>query len=71
MGGGFKEKMKKMDEKVQRLNYIDIKLIKWATVCATIIIVKFFPQILIIDYWILIVLMIAASIRPARKFLGK
>ena len=61
----------KFNEKVSRLDYIDIKLIKWSTLCFAVILVKFFPQLLKIDYWILIVLAIAFAIRPAVKFWGK
>jgi len=60
--------LEKMNERVKRLDYVDIKLIKWATFIAAIAVVKFFPQLLKIDYWILIVLVVLCTIRPARKY---
>lgn len=58
----------KMNERVKKLSFVDIKLIKWGVFFATIIIVKLFPQLLRINYGILVVLMIACSIKPAYKF---
>lgn len=47
---------------------MDIKLVKLAVFFASIIIVKLFPQVLKIDYWVLVVLMIACSAKPSYKF---
>ncbi len=58
----------KLNERVKKLTVIDIKLVKWAVFFSTIIVVKFFPQLLKIDYWLLIVLMIACSAIPFYKF---
>lgn len=58
----------KMNERVKKLTIVDIKLIKWATLFATIIIVKLFPQLLKIDYWVLIVLLLVCSAKPFYKF---
>jgi hypothetical protein len=58
----------KMNERVKKLTVIDIKLIKWAVVFATIIIVKLFPQLLKISYPVLVVLVVACSIIPFYKF---
>lgn len=58
----------KWNERVKRLTIVDIKLIKWATFFATIIIVKLFPQLLKIDYRVLILLVLACSIKPFYKF---
>jgi len=63
--------LEKLNEKMARLDYIDIKLIKWSVIAFTIILVKFFPQLLKIDYWILIVLTIAFAARPGYKFWAK
>ncbi len=61
----------KWDERVKKLDIVDIKLIKWSVFFGTIIIVKLFPQLLKIDYWILILLVIACGVRPVYKFWGK
>ena len=59
---------KKLNERVKKLTLMDIKLVKWSVFFATIIIVKLFPHLLRIDYWILILLMIACSAKPFYKF---
>lgn len=61
----------KLNEKVGKLTYIDVQLIKLATFFATIIIVKLFSQLLRINYWVLIVLTIACSVKPVYKFLTR
>jgi len=58
----------KWNARVRNLNFTDIKLIKWAVFFATIAIVKFFPQLLRIDYWVLIALVIISSARPYYRF---
>lgn len=58
----------KFNERVKKLNVVDIKLIKWAAFLIAIIVVKLFPKLLEINYWILIILVIACSARPAYKF---
>jgi len=58
----------KLNERVKRLTAVDIGLVKWSVVFATIIIVKLFPQLLGIKYWMLIILMIACSAKPFYKF---
>ncbi len=55
---------KSLNQRVKKLSFIDVKLIKWATFFATIIVVKFFPQLLRINYPILIILMVVCSIKP-------
>lgn len=58
----------KMNERVKKLGYWDIGLVKWSVFFAAIIIVKLFPQLLKINYPILIVLTVACSIKPFYKF---
>jgi len=59
---------KKLNERVKKLTLMDIKLVKLAVFFATIIVVKLFPQLLKIEYWILIVLMIVCSTKPFYNF---
>ncbi len=56
--------IKYMNERLKRLTFWDIALVKWSVLFATIIIVKFFPQLLDISYPILIILMVACMARP-------
>ena len=58
----------KLNERVKKLTVIDIKLIKWAVLFATIIIVKLFPKLLEIGYPVLIILMLVCSAIPFYKF---
>lgn len=58
----------KFNQRAKRLTFVDIKLIKWAVFFATIIIVKLFPQLLRIDYWVLVLLVVACSVKPAYRF---
>lgn len=58
----------KMNERVKKLTVTDIGWIKWAVFFATIIIVKLFPQLLVINYGTLILLMVACSVKPFYKF---
>lgn len=37
---------RKLNERAKKLTLLDIKLVKWTVFFATIIIVKFFPQLL-------------------------
>jgi len=58
----------KYNERLKKLNFIDTKLIKWSVFFGTIIIVKLFPQLLQINYWVLILLMLVCAARPVYKF---
>lgn len=54
----------KLNERIKRLTVIDIGLTKWSVFFATIIIVKIFPQLLNINYPILIILMLVLAAKP-------
>ncbi|MBU1997880.1 MAG: hypothetical protein ABIG46_05365 [Candidatus Omnitrophota bacterium] len=58
----------KMNERAKKLGYWDIGLVKWSVIFFTIIIVKLFPQLLKINYPVLIVLMAACAVRPLYRF---
>jgi hypothetical protein len=58
----------KLNERVKKLTLLDIKLVKLSVFFVTIIIVKFFPQLLKINYPILIILLIACVARPFYSF---
>jgi hypothetical protein len=58
----------KMNERSRKLTVVDIGLVKWSVFFFAIIIVKLFPQLLKINYWVLIVLMLACGIVPLYKF---
>ena len=56
-----------LNSRIKSLTLLDIGLIKWSVVFATIILVKIFPQILNISYTVLTVLMVACMARPVYK----
>lgn len=59
---------KNMDAKVKKMTVMDIGLVKFSAFFFAIIIVKLFPQLLKIDYVVLIVLVLACGIKPLYKF---
>ncbi|MFA4984042.1 MAG: hypothetical protein WC559_01860 [Candidatus Omnitrophota bacterium] len=58
----------KLDERLKRLNVLDIGLVKWSAFFSAVIIVKLFPQLLKVNYAFLIVLMLACGARPLYRF---
>lgn len=58
----------KMNERIKKMTVMDIGLVKWSVFFATIAIVKLFPQLLKINYVVLLALMIACAIKPVYKF---
>ena len=58
----------RLDERVKRLSYTDIKLCEVAVFFAAIMVVKFFPQLLKMNYLTLDVILTACWARPFYKF---
>ncbi len=56
------------NERIKKMTVMDIGLVKWSVFFAAIIIVKLFPQLLKINYAVLVVLMIACGAKPLYKF---
>jgi hypothetical protein len=56
------------NERIKRMTVVDIGLVKMSVFFFTIAIVKFFPQLLKINYAILIALVLACGIKPLCKF---
>jgi len=59
---------RKLNQRVKKLTLVDVKLLKLAVFFATIIIVKIFPQLLKINYLILIILTIGCLAKPFYSF---
>jgi len=57
-----------MNERIKRLTVMDIGLIKGAVFFATLIIVKIFPPVLRVNLVVLVILLIACSVRPLYRF---
>jgi hypothetical protein len=60
--------MDELNKRVKNLDTMDIGLIKWSAIVAALIIIKIFPGLLNISYWILIIVLIAVAARPVYKF---
>ena len=58
----------RFNERLKKLNVIDMGLVKWTVLFAAIILVKLFPQLLNLSYPVLIILMIVCAIKPCYKF---
>jgi len=59
---------KNWNEKIKRMTVVDIGLVKISVFFFTIIIMKLFPQLLKINYTILILLVLACGIKPLYVF---
>ncbi len=58
----------KMNERLKKMTVMDIGLVKFTAFFFAIIIVKLFPQLLRLNYGVLIVLVLACGIKPLYKF---
>lgn len=67
----FTRVLTNMDTRVQGFGVLDIKLAQGAAVFLVLIIVKIFPQIMNLNIWWFVILMIACALRPVWLFLGK
>lgn len=60
-----------MNERVRTLNIFDIKLIQGCTMFMVLIIVKLIPQIMTINIWWFVILLVLCAIRPLYVFFIK
>lgn len=58
----------RMNERLKKMTVIDIGLVKWTAFFFAIIVVKLFPQLLKINYPILIILALVCGAKPLYKF---
>jgi hypothetical protein len=56
------------EEKIKNLTYWDIGLIKWGSMIFGVIMVKLFPQILKINVWWYVLIMMIFMIKPLYVF---
>lgn len=59
------------DEKVKKLNWIDIKLIKISVAGFVLMLAKLWEPLLSLDWYWYALIFILAAIKPMRKALGK
>ncbi len=57
-----------MNNRVKKLNIFDIKLIQGCAMFAVLIIVKLIPQIMTINIWWFVILLVISAIRPLYVF---
>ena len=62
--------VKSLDKRVKNLDTLDIGLIKWSVLVGGVIIIKLFPQLIDINYLVLIVALAVLAIRPVYRFLS-
>ncbi|MCK4251629.1 hypothetical protein KAX97_09270 [candidate division WOR-3 bacterium] len=60
-----------MNERVRKLNIFDIKLVQGCAMFVVLIIVKLIPQIMTINIWWFVVLLVLCAIRPLYVFYFK
>ena len=53
-----------MNQRVKKLGFFDLQLVKWSTVFFTLIIVKLIPEIVNVNTWWFVLLFILCSIKP-------
>ena len=60
-----------LNVRAKKLNFIDIKLLQIATLCFTVLVIKFAPRIIVISKWWFISIFFLAIARPLRRFWSK
>lgn len=55
---------KSLDEKVKKLNTLDMSLVKLSAMVFGILFAKFFPEVLSLDYWVLVLLILLLGAKP-------
>jgi len=53
-----------MNQRVKKLSFFDVKLVKWAAIFFTLIIVKLIPEIMNVNIWWFVGLCILCTIKP-------
>lgn len=60
--------LENMNKRVKKLSILDVKLVQGAAIFAALIIVKLFPQIMNINIWWFVVLLVLCVIKPFYVF---
>jgi hypothetical protein len=59
------------NERVKKLTIFDVKLVQASAMCVILIIAKLIPQIMTVNIWWFIVLLVIFAIRPMYVFFFK
>lgn len=63
--------IKSMDNKVKKMDIIDLSLTKFSVIFVTLAVAKLWPPILSINWYIYAILGVALAIRPLSNFFKK
>ena len=59
--------MEFIKSKVKQLDWIDIGLIKWSCIAFGILIAMLFPEILDINIWLIVAIIVVLTLRPTYR----
>ena len=59
--------MEFIKSKVKQLDWVDIGLIKWSCIAFGILIAMLFPEILSINIWLIVAIIIVLALRPTYR----
>lgn len=59
--------MEFIKSKVKQLDWIDIGLIKWSCIAFGILIAMLFPEILNINIWLIVAIIVVLALRPTYR----
>jgi hypothetical protein len=60
-----------VNSKIKKLNWIDIKLIKWSVAGFVLLVAKLWPPVLSLDWYWYALVGVLAAIRPTYKVFSK
>lgn len=60
--------LENMSKRAKKFSIIDIKLAQWAAMFVVLIVVKLIPQIMDINIWWFVVLLVICAIKPLYVF---
>jgi len=59
--------MEFIKSKVKQLDWVDIGLIKWSCIAFGILIAMLFPEILDINIWLIVAIIVVLALRPTYR----
>ncbi len=60
-----------MNKKIRKLNWVDVKLIKWSAAGFTLLVAKLWPPLLSLDWYWYALVGVLAAIKPTYNFFMK
>ncbi len=56
-----------LKDKVNKLDWLDVGLIKWSCIFFGVLLVILFPSLLELNIWLIVVIVVVLAIRPMRR----